>query len=215
MVHTAELLFPSQSLRCWSLHHQIAWANIAIGTTYPGVEKSIKCKLCSNSVPSLLNLTNIFTKTDNFWEWKWIAAQRTDVPTKPTHDPKSFQFNSRSLVVVELQLGFVWHSCNISKNTFNNHDKYIEQLWQIHANFSLAWLADLGTECMIVSDMAKHWSDLAGSDEKEKKAFQINIFLFNNINNIYWCLQYVCVFWRKGDTICVPFDPKHQNELFS
>ena len=57
---------------------------------------------------------------------------------------------------------------------------------QIHANFSLAWLADLGTECMIVSDMAKHWSDLAGSDEKEKKAFKINIYLFNNnINNIY------------------------------
>ena len=67
------------------------------------------------TLPLPLNLTNIFTKTDNFWEWLWIAAQRTDVQTTPTHDAKSFQFNSRSLVLVELQLGFVWHSYNISK----------------------------------------------------------------------------------------------------
>ena len=165
MVHTAELLFPSQSLMCCSFHHQIVWANIAIGTTDPGIDtvSSASGNDCELPHRELMSRPNPHTMQSHI-----------------SSTAEALSWSNFSLVL------FGIHETSL-KNTFNNHDKHIEQLWQIHTNFSLAWLADFGTESMIVSDMAKHWSDIAGSDENEKKAFQINTFLFNNINNIYWC----------------------------
>ena len=197
MVHTAELLFPSQSLMCCSFHHQIVWANIAIGTTDPGIDtvSSASGNDCELPHRELMSRPNPHTMQSHI-----------------SSTAEALSWSNLSLVL------FGIHETSV-KNTFNNHDKHMEQLWQIHANFSWAWLANFGTECMIVSDMVKHWSDLAGSDEKEKrhlKSISISLII---ISTIYIAdvgsIHTLCVFWRKGDTICVPFDPKHQNELFS
>ena len=54
-------------------------------------------------------------------------------------------------------------------------------------------------------------------DGAKKKAYK-SISFSLIISTIYidvGSIHTLCVFWRKGDTICVPFDPKHQNELFS